>query len=1221
MEFLEKMQGWQEEAERKRGELLQAIRSGKVRDPITGTIFTIAFLKTALISIAVSVGTSLLTRALTPRQKHSSGQIQGTLQVPQSDMGLPIIEGYGADPGSKAIAFEASHAYVLEDRVVPTVRNGYFYLVTTAGTSAATAPTFPLIVGASVTSGGAVFTNYGKTGGGFRLPMLIVWADRIIKHVTTSRGGGGGKMGPKAPDQETTEYSISLAIMPGRGPSTVKRIKANTDTIYRNYEETPAFYEAEGGGNTLAGGASVVSDVLASGGSAVEVPQNGSVQFNNVFSDGTPIRLEFYLKSTIANSVEMNFVGDPFNDTIGNTGGVYALGEMSNPFILPAGTSNSIKIKNLSATVFTIDRLAVRISGGVTGVPHVGIDADDNYTQGTIPTPNDLYERPSARFSGELDIDGEGVLTGSVQAGSYAGIAIYPGNTSQLPDPTMQGAVDALYGEDSTPAFHNRCLEVLSNFYLTKYGGAIPVIITLAEHQTLDTLEGIFSHWCSRVGVLTEDDYDFSALRRVFVRGFPVSPPYSPADVMEELGRIYNVYFSESDKIYGKLRNTEGVTAALTQKDIGWIDGEADDDGELQSLDFDLPTETEIARRYELTFISPDRDFEQDTQGYSRQITSSEKTEKIELALTMYADEARKVVQRETYEEEVESVKHPSLNLDWSYLWLQPGNTVTVTEDDGTTSRIFITDIKPNIGVIPVSGFAEETAVYSQPVNVTGEGVFEVPPVPIPGMTILGIYDGPLLRDEENTVNQGSGFYAWAVKRNGDGEFGGSALYFDRGLGFEFLERFTKEATFGVCATELTSTTDTEDFVADEVTVDLHNPEHILESATESDLEMGANACIVGEEICQILNAEREPDTETYPNRWYLEIGLRARRNTAFAIDTHAVGERFVLINDAIKFIPLNVHEIGVERDYKMVTNGQSLDDAAIVPFAFEGNGLKFPEVGIQGTLDTDGNWRFVVFGVLTGDPEGDRYKLSIEGSARPPFILRGGRSRPVSLSHTSSIPSDGVPLPGTKQHHGADIPGNSLTGVDAAHVLQLVTREHTVFSFTYSTTLTSASTPAFSNEAYVFISPGMIYGLEFKITAQTLAGVSTLSISDSFTSPLFEDTVGEASGTRYSIEFIDGKIKFYRNPTHFGSPFYVYDLPPDVAGYIFPSEITLSLGDELTFSDIEIQDEAAAVVYTAEMQIADFASLQDPISVEANQQRVIQGIVIDGMVTEATFP
>lgn len=65
-----------------------------------------------------------------------------------------ISHHYLDNPGTWA----ASTAYTLGQFRIPTVANGYRYEITTAGTSAATQPTWPTTIGATVTDGTAVWT-------------------------------------------------------------------------------------------------------------------------------------------------------------------------------------------------------------------------------------------------------------------------------------------------------------------------------------------------------------------------------------------------------------------------------------------------------------------------------------------------------------------------------------------------------------------------------------------------------------------------------------------------------------------------------------------------------------------------------------------------------------------------------------------------------------------------------------------------------------------------------------------------------------------------------------------------------------------------------------------------------------------------------------------------------------------------------------------------------
>ena len=65
-------------------------------------------------------------------------------------------------------AWQAGLGYILGDAARPTIRNGYAYEVTTAGTSGASEPAWPTVIGATVVDGGVTWTcraNYNLAAG------------------------------------------------------------------------------------------------------------------------------------------------------------------------------------------------------------------------------------------------------------------------------------------------------------------------------------------------------------------------------------------------------------------------------------------------------------------------------------------------------------------------------------------------------------------------------------------------------------------------------------------------------------------------------------------------------------------------------------------------------------------------------------------------------------------------------------------------------------------------------------------------------------------------------------------------------------------------------------------------------------------------------------------------------------------------------------------------
>ncbi len=110
----------------------------------------------------------------------------------------------------------------------------------------------------------------------------------------------------------------------------------------------------------------------------------------------------------------------------------------------------------------------------------------------------------------------------------------------------------------------------------------------------------------------------------------------------------------------------------------------------------------------------------------------------------------------------------------------------------------------------------------------------------------------------------------------------------------------------------------------------------ILENATEMDVLNGANVALLGSELIQFKTA-----TAQGGGIYRLSGLLRGRLGTESAIAGHAIGERFVLLDNAVEALTLPISNVGTSWTVRAVTNGDALSVGEDVSFAVAGTSLR----------------------------------------------------------------------------------------------------------------------------------------------------------------------------------------------------------------------------------------------------------------------------------------
>ena len=279
---------------------------------------------------------------------------------------------------------------------------------------------------------------------------------------------------------------------------------------------------------------------------------------------------------------------------------------------------------------------------------------------------------------------------------------------------------------------------------------------------------------------------------------------------------------------------------------------------------------------------------------------------------------------------------------DYNVTIVTSGRTLAVADAAGNTYREGVDYTTNNEGIqIIQSGSIPQgtelivttTSTPTVPADTTGE-------IKSAGDTELVVLDIPLIEnsDEDYTIYFTAG---------GGDNWDGSSIYFSTDNSrYTFATALRDKGVYGECLTVLGSDQ------TSTVSVLLNISE--VESITDSDLALGLNFALVGDEIIQFKNAELSGINE------YTLSGLtRGLRGTEAFVDSHQIGDRFILLTGEsatiaqyqMQFADLNsvgqllsgnlpTQNVTV-RYFKAVSSGQTLAEVEPVQITYRGVSMR----------------------------------------------------------------------------------------------------------------------------------------------------------------------------------------------------------------------------------------------------------------------------------------
>ncbi len=271
------------------------------------------------------------------------------------------------------------------------------------------------------------------------------------------------------------------------------------------------------------------------------------------------------------------------------------------------------------------------------------------------------------------------------------------------------------------------------------------------------------------------------------------------------------------------------------------------------------------------------------------------------------------------------------------------GGIVTAVADSQGNQYIEGTDYTVTDGqvtIISTGNIAEGTELTISTNNVPTQSEEDLGVITSAGDTELLVLDIPLIQDSDPD-------YTLYLAAGGGTNWNGAAIYLSTDNSrYIFSNTFATYSIYGSCVSDFDSYT---------VTVQVNKQE--LESVTDSDLALGFNLAVIGDQIIQFKTAQLI-DTNTY-QLTEITSGLRGTENEPLA----QTGDRFVLLqgeNAVIKKIQGSASDIGEVRYIKAVSNDQTLDEATAVQITVQGNAQKpYAPVNLAATKDSLGNITF----------------------------------------------------------------------------------------------------------------------------------------------------------------------------------------------------------------------------------------------------------------------
>lgn len=520
---------------------------------------------------------------------------------------------------------------------------------------------------------------------------------------------------------------------------------------------------------------------------------------------------------------------------------------------------------------------------------------------------------------GRLIRDAAGVFASPVT------MRIHDGGADQPVDPLVAAAE----GIGVTPAYRGLAYAVFEDLPLADYGNRIPNLTfeIVADEGPLD-LGDVITRLAATAGF---GDLPVTG-RFPAVAGYIAGRAGSIADTLAPLLAVSDAAIVGSDPL-----GVSGRGGAIVVLPTDSVDARRPPDDRPPERSKRLAADSQPGC-LELAFYDTSRDYQPGLQRARRSAATTSMQQSI--AAAMSPVEAKALAVEQLHAGQAGRLRR-SLRLPWRHVGLSPGTLVRLA---GETTVWRVREARFENFIVHLD--LERTTSAASGAVSGADGGRAVGSVLEPaGETVLHVLDLPPLDGALPAVPR-----LWIAGTGAAAGWRRAAVLLSDDVGADFVNVGQLEGgtVLGSALTALPGASCRRWDRFSHVDIELLAERDWLEPRSEAAVLGGANLAMLGDELVQFAQAEA-----LAPRRFRLSGLLRGRRGTEAAMDHHAIGERFVLIDTTCMLsLDLPLDRLGRPGQAKPAGNGDA--ETAAKPFVLLGNALR-PLAPVQLRLRRNG--------------------------------------------------------------------------------------------------------------------------------------------------------------------------------------------------------------------------------------------------------------------------